>query len=164
MTKRSRYMLSTLLAGSVAMTGSLAMASSHREAPAIAGMPRVDATDFYMFRSYEPGRANFVTLIANYNPIQAPYGGPNYFVLDNDAIYEMSIDNNGDAVEDITFQFDFSSALKGENGIELDIGGQMVAIPLRQAGGIPGMSTPSDNINETESYSVTMIKGDRRSG
>ncbi len=164
MTNRSRYMLSTLLAGSVAMTGSLAMASSHREAPAIAGMPRVDATDFYMFRSYEPGRANFVTLIANYNPIQAPYGGPNYFVLDNDAIYEMSIDNNGDAKEDITFQFDFSSALKGDNGIELDIGGQMVAIPLRQAGGIPGMNTPSDNINETESYAVTMISGDRRSG
>lgn len=160
MTKRSRYMLNILLAGSVAMTGSVAMASSHREAPAIAGMPRVDATDFYMFRSYEPGREGFVTLIANYQPLQAPYGGPNYFVMDNDAIYEMHIDNNGDAVEDITFQFDFSSALTGPNGIELDIGGQMVAIPLRQAGQIP----PNGNINETESYSVTMINGDRRSG
>lgn len=164
MTKRSRYMLSTLLAGSVAMTGSLAMASSHREAPAIAGTPRVDATDFYMFRSYEPGRTEFVTLIANYNPIQAPYGGPNYFVLDNDAIYEISIDNDGDAEEEITFQFNFSSALKGANGIELDIGGQMVAIPLRQAGSIPGATTDSDNINETESYTVTMISGDRRTG
>jgi len=164
MTKRSRYMLSTLLAGSVVMTGAMAMASSHREAPAIAGMPRVDATDFYMFRSYEPGRADFVTLIANYIPLQAPYGGPNYFALDNDAVYEIHIDNNGDAVEDLTFQFDFSTALKGANGIELDIGGQMVAIPLRQAGGIPGATTDSDNINETESYSVTMISGDRRTG
>ncbi len=164
MTKRSHYMLSTLLAGSVAMTGAVAMASSHREAPAIAGMPRVDATDFYMFKSYEPGRQDYVTLIANYQPIQAPYGGPNYFVLDNDAVYEIHIDNNGDAIEDVTFQFDFSSALKGENGIELDIGGQMVAIPLRQAGSVPGLSSDSDNINDTESYALTMISGDRRSG
>lgn len=164
MTNRSRYMLSTLLAGSVALTGLGAMASSHREAPAISGMPRVDATDFYMFRSYEPGRADFVTLIANYIPLQAPYGGPNYFALDNDAVYEIHIDNTGDAVEDLTFQFDFSTALKGANGIELDIGGTMVAIPLRQAGGIPGAVSDSDNINETESYSVTMISGDRRTG
>ncbi len=164
MNARSRYMLGTVLAGSVALTGAAATASSHREAPAIAGMPRVDATDFYMFRSYEPGKDGNVTLIANYNPLQAPYGGPNYFVLDNDALYEIQIDNNGDAQEDLTFQFDFSSALKGANGIELNIGGTMVAIPLRQAGSIPGATTPGDNINETESYSVTMITGDRRSG
>ncbi len=164
MTKRSSYMLTTLLAGSVALTGAVAMASSHREAPAISGMPRVDATDFYMFRSYEPGREDFVTLIANYIPLQAPYGGPNYFALDNDALYEIHIDNNGDAVEDVTFQFDFSTALKGANGIELNIGGQMVAIPLRQAGSIPGAQTDSDNINETESYAFTMVSGDRRTG
>lgn len=165
MKRRSSYLLSTVLAGTVSMTGLAALASSHREAPAIAGMPRVDATDFYMFRSYEPGRENFVTLIANYNPIQAPYGGPNYFALDNDAIYEIHIDNNGDAVEDITFQFDFSQTLKNDGkGIELNVGGQMVAIPLRQAGGIPGMTSPSDNINDTESYSLTMVTGDRRSG
>ena len=164
MMKRSHYMLSTLLAGTVAMTGSLALASSHREAPAIAGMPRVDATDFYMFRSYEPNRADYVTLIANYNPIQAPYGGPNYFALDNDAIYEIQIDNDGDAQEEITFQFDFSSALKGGTGIQLNVGGQLVGIPLRQAGGVPGLNSDSDNINETESYTVTMITGDRRTG
>ena len=160
MTNRSRYMLSTLLAGVVAMTASVGLASSHREAPAIAGMPRVDATDFYMFRSYEPGRADFVTLIANYQPLQAPYGGPNYFVMDNDAVYEIHIDNTGDAVEDITFQFDFSSALNGPNGIELAVGGQNVAIPLRQAGQIP----PVANINETERYSLALIRGDRRTG
>ena len=32
-----------------------AAASSHREAPAIAMNPSVDATDLYMFRSYEAG-------------------------------------------------------------------------------------------------------------
>jgi hypothetical protein len=45
-----------------------AMASSHREAPFVAGLPRVDGADFYMFRSYEAGRSDYVTLIANYSP------------------------------------------------------------------------------------------------
>ena len=56
-----------------------AVASSHREAPFITEHPEVDGTDFYMFRSYEEGRDGFVTLIANYLPLQDPYGGPNYF-------------------------------------------------------------------------------------
>ena len=66
-----------------------AFASSHREAPGITRLPQVDGTDFYLFRSYESGREGFVTLIANYNPLQDPYGGPNYFPLDADAVYEI---------------------------------------------------------------------------
>ena len=58
------------------------VASSHREAPFIAAQPQLDATDFYMFMSYESGRAGYVTLVANYLPLQDPYGGPNYFKLD----------------------------------------------------------------------------------
>ena len=51
-----------------------AMASSHREAPFITERPKVDGTDFYAFRSYEPGREGFVTLIANYQPLESAYG------------------------------------------------------------------------------------------
>ena len=54
-----------------------AQASSHREAPNIAMNPTVDATDLYMFRSYEAGRSGFVTILANYIPFQDPQGGPN---------------------------------------------------------------------------------------
>ncbi|MEO6624638.1 MAG: DUF4331 family protein, partial [Burkholderiaceae bacterium] len=86
-------------------------ASSHREAPYITTHPKVDGTDFYMFRSYEAGRSDFVTLIANYLPLQDPYGGPNYFTLDGNGLYEIHIDNNGDAVEDVTFQFRFKNTL-----------------------------------------------------
>ena len=86
-----------------------ALSSSHREAPFIAGHPKVDGTDFYMFRSYESRRAAFVTLIANYQPLQDAYGGPNYFSLDPDALYEIHVDNNGDAREDLTFQFRFTN-------------------------------------------------------
>lgn len=60
----------------------IASASSHREAPFIAGSPRVDGTDFYMFRSYEPGRSSYVTLLANYIPFQEPQGGPNFYNMD----------------------------------------------------------------------------------
>src|ERR1700689_3122524 len=74
-----------------------AAASSHREAPAIAGMPRVDGTDFYMFRSYEAGRSAYVTVIANYIPLQDPAGGPNFFNLDTSAFYRINISNNGSA-------------------------------------------------------------------
>ena len=136
-----------------------AMASSHREAPSISGSPKVDGTDFYLFNSYETGRDGFVTLIANYQPLQDPYGGPNYFKLDPNALYEIHIDNNGDAKEDITFQFQFKNNFKN---IKLPIGNQMVGIPLTQAGGV---SQPNDAaLNVNEQYSINIVRGDRRTG
>ena len=82
-----------------------AAATIHREAPFIATQPAVDATDFYMFRSYELGREGFVTLVADYIPLQDAYGGPNYFALDPKAQYRINIDNTGDGVEDLIFLF-----------------------------------------------------------
>ncbi len=143
-----------------------AMASSHREAPFITTTPKVDGTDFYMFRSYEGiaadgtgGRSDYVTLLANYQPLQAPYGGPNYFQLDPNALYEIHIDNNGDAKEDITFQFRFKNALKG---IPLTIGSASVPIPLIQAGAVSNLNDANLNVNET--YTVNVMRGDRRKG
>jgi len=78
-----------------------AFASSHREAPFLTGQPKLDATDLYMFRSYETGRQNFVTILANYQPFQDPQGGPNFYMFNPEGLYEIHIDNNGDAVEDI---------------------------------------------------------------
>src|SRR5688572_13798495 len=63
-------------------------ASSHREAPYITEHPKVDGTDYYSFRSYEPGRAAFSTFLANYIPLQNNYGGPSYFTMDPEALYE----------------------------------------------------------------------------
>ena len=164
MSKPIKVMLGGTTAVAMCLAASMSIASSHREAPGITEQPKIDGTDFYMFRSYEPGRADYVTFIANYIPVQAPYGGPNYFTMDPDAIYEIHIDNDGDAVEDITFQFDFDNSLVNDGaGIQLDIGGEMVSIPLRQAGGITAAS-PTAALNETENYTVTMITGDRRSG
>ncbi|HXO21748.1 MAG TPA: DUF4331 domain-containing protein [Thermoanaerobaculia bacterium] len=131
-----------------------AEASSHREAPGITKMPKVDGSDFYMFNSYEAGRQGFVTLIANYLPLQDAYGGPNFFALDPEAVYRIHIDNDGDGVEDITFQFKF-----GENfrDIQLPVGGKNVSVPLINVGQIANNGSPG--LNRAESYTVTVITG-----
>jgi hypothetical protein len=136
---------------------SAALASSHREAPFITSMPKVDATDFYLFRSYEPGREGYVTLIANYQPLQDAYGGPNYFALDPNALYEIHVDNDGDAKEDITFQFRFRQTVRD---IALNVGGKAVAIPLVQAGPVSGTFPATQNRRET--YTVDVVRGARR--
>ena len=147
-----------LLGAALLAACGLATASSHREAPFIATVPKVDATDFYMFRSYEPGRDGYVTLIANYQPLQDAYGGPNYFSMDPNALYEIHVDHNGDAKEDITFQFRFRNKLAN---VALPIGNQQVAIPLIQAGAVANAKDAALNLGE--SYTVSVVRNGRRS-
>lgn len=133
------------------------MASSHREAPFITRHPKVDGTDFYMFRSYEAGRSGYVTLIANYSPLQDAYGGPNFFSLDPDALYEIHIDNNGDAREDLTFQFQFTNTLKD---LQVPVGDRKVSVPLMNIG--PINSVNADALNVRETYAVNVVRNGRR--
>jgi Domain of unknown function (DUF4331) len=148
------------LAAVCAAMGALpAHASSHREAPSITLSPKVDGTDFYMFRSYESGRADYVTMIANYQPLQDAYGGPNYFKMDPNALYEIHLDNNGDAKEDLTFQFKFQNVFKA---IALPIGNQTVPIPLTQAGQVSSPNAAALNVNEK--FTLNIVRGDRRTG
>ncbi len=148
------------MAAAVAGVTWSAQASSHREAPFITGLPKVDNTDFYMFNSYEPGRDGFVTIIANWVPLQDAYGGPNYFALDDEALYEIHVDNNGDAVEDITFQFQFDTRFRNQG---LDTGAAApVPIPLINKGPI---TQPADaDLNRVERYTMNVVRGDRRTG
>jgi hypothetical protein len=150
-----------LVLGMTATAG--ALASSHREAPFITEVPKVDGTDFYMFRSYESGRAGYVTLIANYLPLQDAYGGPNYFALDPDALYEIHLSNDGDANEEITFQFRFNNAF---NPLTLNVGPEgntrAVQIPLIAHGAVSGEASPSLGMQQT--YTVSIVRGDRRTG
>lgn len=145
----------------------LAGASSHREAPNIARLPTVDSTDFYIFNSYETTRNGYVTILANYLPLQDPYGGPNYFALDSAALYEIHVDNDGDAVEDLTFRFRFKNRLANDNnGIKLPVGAmgaqKNVAVPLKNVGMVSAQDTSALNFNE--SYTLTLVRGDRRRG
>jgi hypothetical protein len=148
---------STFTAG---FTGA-AFASSHREAPFIASQPQVDATDFYMFRSYESGREGYVTLVANYLPLQDPYGGPNYFKLDPTAVYEIHVTNDGGAVENVTFQFKFQTT---NDDNKFNVGGKQVSIPIVQNGSADVSTPNSPALNVHEKYTLSIIRGARRSG
>lgn len=80
-------------------------ASSHREAPGIAGDPQADATDTYAFIA--PDSPDKVTLVGNWIPLQEPAGGPNFYPWATDATYAFVIDNNGDSERDVTYEFEF---------------------------------------------------------
>ena len=136
----------------------LANASSHREAPFITTMPRLDGTDFYMFRSYEPGKEDTVTLIANYLPLQDAYGGPNYFDLEDDARYEIHIDNDGDAKEDITFRFRFEDV---SQQLAVPVNGVSVEVPLKNIGQVGPYANDTGNLNVRQTYKVDIVRGDR---
>jgi hypothetical protein len=156
-----RVVLVAIAAATALTAGSSAQASSHREAPFITTMPRVDGTDFYMFRSYEANRDGFVTLLANYLPLQDPYGGPNYFDLEADAIYEIHVDNDGDAREDLTFRFNFSDVVAD---LKVPVGDRMVSVPLKNIGGIGPGQGDTNALNVRQTYTIDFIRGNRRSG
>jgi hypothetical protein len=156
-----------LTALATTLSPALGLASSHREAPFITKNPKVDGTDFYLFNSYESGRSGYVTLLANYLPLQDAYGGPNYFGLDPDAIYEIHIDNNADAVEDITFQFSFQTTLANSGtGITLPVGPsgstKAIAVPFVAIGPLSAADESARNVLDT--YKLNIIRGARRTG
>ena len=105
-------LLASLLA-ILALAGS-ATAASHREAPLIAMDPEADITDFFMFRSYEPGHADKVDLIMDVIPGEEPSSGPNYYNFDPNVDYVFNVDNNGDGVaNDVKFRFSFTNEFRG---------------------------------------------------
>ena len=149
-----RTTLTGLLVGAacagLAWNGESTEASSHREAPMIADDAAVDCTDVYAFVS--PDDPSSVTLIANYIPLQEPSGGPNYFKFSDTALYEIHVDNNGDGVEDITFQFDFETETKTGSTF------------LYNTGPISAGVDDYTNLNVQQRYTLTRVDGDRRQG
>ena len=122
-------------------------ASSHREAPLISGDPRADNTDVYAFVS--PDRPDTVTIIANYIPLEEPAGGPNFNSFDDHVLYEIHVDNDGDAKDDITYQFRFRTRIRNPNTF------------LYNTGPIDSLSDPDWNMPQT--YQVRQLNGRHRS-
>ena len=145
----------TALALAMSFVAAPAVASSHREAPFITQLPKVDGTDFYMFRSTEPGRSAFVTVIANYSPLQDAYGGPNYFQMDPNALYAIHIDSNGDAKPDWSFQFAFQNSLADN---KINVGGKMVSIPLVNNGSRAVDSPFDPGLNVRETFNIAAFR------
>ncbi|MGH8138455.1 MAG: DUF4331 domain-containing protein [Steroidobacteraceae bacterium] len=151
-----KHRTQALVALIAAVAPLLSFASSHREAPNIAGLPKVDGTDLYAFRSYEPGRDSYVTLIANYIPFQDPNGGPNFYPLDTRALYTIHVDSNGDSIPDISFVFRFSDV---KNHLTVPAGGRNVPVPLLNIGPV---DKDGKTLNVRQSYTVTVVRGSQR--
>ncbi|HXF98547.1 MAG TPA: DUF4331 domain-containing protein [Gaiellaceae bacterium] len=140
----------TAALAAAALAGSLgprsATASSHREAPLIADDPAADNTDVYAFVS--PDKPSTVTIVANYIPLEDPAGGPNYYRFDPTVLYELNVDNDGDAVEDVVYQFRFTTQVGNPNTF------------LYNTGPVDSPTDPDLNVKQT--YTVTRVV--RRAG
>ena len=119
-----------------------AFASSHREAPLITEDPTADNTDVYAF--VDPVDRTKVDIIANWIPLEEPAGGPNFHRFSDDARYDINIDNNGDARDDIVFSFRFNTSIRNGNTFLYNVG--------------PIASLDDPNLNIVQSYRVTRIQ------
>ncbi len=130
-----------VLVGAFALLGawSLTHGSSHREAPAISTDPNADNIDLYAFVS--PDRPSKVTIVSNYIPFEDPAGGPNFHKFGDDVRYVLYIDNDGDAVEDVTYWFEFESEVVNPNTFLYNVG--------------PIGSVTDPNLNVRQTYTIT---------
>jgi len=122
--------------------------TSHREAPKISKDPVADNTDLYTFVS--PDKPDTVTILANYIPLEEPAGGPNFNTFGDDVLYEVMIDNDGDGIENVTYQFKFKTKIGNPDTF------------LYNTGPISSLTDSSWNVKQH--YSVTKVLGPRRSG
>jgi len=120
--------------------------SSHREAPESSKDPVADNTDVYVFVS--PDRPDTVTIITNYIPFQNPAGGPTFYEFGDDVQYRINIDNNGDGVTDIVYEFSFETTVPNSESF------------LYNTGPIESLDSP--NFNRPQRYTVTEVRGDSR--
>ena len=146
---RSRVVLGTSAVATLGLLGTLVPggASSHREAPLLTEDPVADATDLYAFVS--PEDPTKVTLIANYIPFEDPSGGPNFHKFGDDVLYTINVDNNGDAVDDLIYEFRFTTQIQNPKTF------------LYNTGPIESVTDPDFNVRQT--YSVEQIRGGERS-
>jgi hypothetical protein len=135
-----------LVTAGAVLTPSVSLASSHREAPLIAGDPRADNTDTYAFVS--PDKPNTVTLLANWIPFEEPNGGPNFYPFAEDARYNIKVDNNGDGKADVTYTWKFHNHVR-------DASGQF----LYNTGVVKHLN--SANLNFFQTYNLTQTRNGR---
>ncbi|HYY70147.1 MAG TPA: DUF4331 domain-containing protein [Terriglobales bacterium] len=128
-------------------------ASSHREAPITALDRTADVTDWYAFCSFGRPGCDRVTMIINVDPFLEPSNGPNYFPFDPNVLYEMKVDNDQDAEEDITFQFRFKTEIRAPGVFTGYVGGIAGIPPITSLDG-PG----SAGLSLRQTYTVTMVR------
>ncbi|MGI8992280.1 MAG: DUF4331 family protein, partial [Bryobacteraceae bacterium] len=179
--KNRKDLIVALMVTLMAVAPPAGFAANHREAPITALDRLADITDFFAFVSYDdPSK---VTIILNVDPLLDPSNGPNYFPFDPDILYEIKIDNNNDAQEDVTFQFRFQTEIRSApgSGIPLSVAEGFYATPVGITGGrtapltgpagvapgtpivpqaVSALDGPgSEGITIRQTYTVAMVRG-----
>lgn len=133
------------------------LAASHREAPMLLNDPMADSTDFFAFRSYERGREKFITMIVDYIPGELPPAGPHWYKFDDTALYEFNVDNTGDGVPDLKYQFDFETRIVNPDTV-LGMASPTETLTGKQSGVDRLISSLDDpDYNERQTYTVTRV-------
>ena len=143
--------------------------ANHREAPITALDHKADITDVFAFRSYDAGGVPRVSLIMCVDPLLEPANGPNWFPFDPEILYEIKVDNNNDAIEDITLQIRFSTEQRLPGVAQAYAGaGAGISTPPNSPAPVPP-NTPlippqitsfnDAGFGTRQSYTITMVKG-----
>jgi hypothetical protein len=164
-----------LLLGLVAAVAALTpplRAANHREAPITALDHKADITDVYAFMGYGAGSGGKVTLIMGVDPLLDPANGPNWFPFDDEILYELKIDNDHDAREDITLQFRFETDQRLPSLFQVYAGADNgYAAPANSPSPVPPgtpivppriTSFDSAGFGQRQRYSVTAVRGNNR--
>src|SRR3954465_400970 len=90
-------------------TGGIALAASEPKdaTPNVALDPRADIAGIFAFRSYDADPTPRVTFILCVDRLVEPGNGPTWFPFDPNILYEIHVDNDQDAIADLTFRFRF---------------------------------------------------------
>ena len=151
----TRTILKSAVAAAVVAAPLAVFTANHREAPITALDRAADITDWYSFVSYDDPTK--LTMILSVDPLLEPANGPNYFPFDPEILYEMKVDNNHDAVEDVTLQFRFQTEQRNP-GVFTGFVGGLLGIP--QITALDGAGSEGLGIRQT--YTVTAIRGSQQ--
>jgi hypothetical protein len=150
--------------------------ANHREAPITSLDHKADIADFFTFRSYDPAAADSLTMILNVDPLLEPSNGPNYFPFDPEILYAIHIDNNHDAVADMTFEFRFQTEYRLPGVFTGFVGAGTAGIPAPPNSpppvapgtiivpkAITALDGPgSEGLGLRQQYSVVLLQNNRR--
>jgi len=147
-----------LLAGLIT-AGSL-VASDHQDTPEVELSPRYDVNDVYAFPAADPSR---IALVLGTSSPLTPSGTPSArFGTKDKELYQLKVDMDGDAVEDLVFQITFTGKDKQRVTLRgpykpkvtgarnnLLVGGKQIAGPIGQvlgdAKGVQLFAGPRDD-------------------
>ena len=139
-----KLLLALAALAAMALAVTVAIGSSHREAPGTMLDPSADDTDLYAFTAKDAPGA--LTVVGNWIPGQNPANGPNFFRFDDRARYYLNFDNDGDGKKDLAYRFEFTTTVRNKNSF-------LYALP-----GASGYDDPK--LNVLQRYSITRVNYD----